>query len=310
MKTPRWTIAIDDVPSDSTIARYIFEKTDIKTFIAQLPKPNLPDCLKIPVSFDLKALQDDLRKQLQIYPAYSYPYGVAPVTPLYRMIYLTYNSHSQNPQISNPFPTAKDSFPAEAIEGISFGKNSHDDTLAIVDRTNITKTGELKSLLDQFHRTLVRSKITVHSALTAQNHAQSILSWHTDESLFINTRLNIPIFSSENFAIEYQFDGPDGPDIGSFDLMPGFAYAFDTQKPHRFYAKRSMDFTRVSLICGFSPWFDYDHEARTYYSNAYYGELHPLEILRSGGVADFLSYIDPKISEPGKAEAHSYHSVT
>ena len=38
--------------------------------------------------------------------------------------------------------------------------------------------------------------------------------------------------------------------------------------------------TRITVIYGTSPWFDYDEQNRCWTSNEFYGKLHPFEMLK------------------------------
>lgn len=284
MMNQKWVIPLKDVPTELTVAQYISAKTDLIMASRRVGKPSQSRHLTLDLNLEFESLKGDVCELLRRYPAYSYPYGVAPSTPFYKMTYLTYNSRSLNPQIANPTPTAKEHFPKEKILGDNFGKNSHNDTLSIVERTEISKQLALGELLDGFQRTLVRSRIAIQSGLMAEQKHLTELSWHTDENIFINTRISIPVVSSDNFSIEYVFDEESKETLGSFDLLEGHAYVFDTGRPHRFVSKQPISQERVSLICGFSPWFDFDHEARAWISNEFYGQVHPVDMVRRGYV--------------------------
>jgi hypothetical protein len=324
MSNRKWVIPLSQVPDELTVSQYIFANTDLREVSKKIGSPKWSGHIQLPIRDELQVLKADVQTLLNQYPAYSYPYGIAPSTDLYRMIYLTYNPRSLNPQISNSTPTPKEHFPAEKLLGINYGKNSYNDTLALFERTEIARSLSLGKFLDQFERTLVRSRIGIQSGLMANNKLQTELSWHVDENIFINTRLSVPIVSSHNFSIEYTCWDPEkgAPHevVQSFDLIEGFAYSFDTGRPHRFVAKQPSNEWRVNLICGFSPWFDFDREAQAWVSNQFYGEMHPIDMVIEGHVAAFLpknfahrlSSVLPreKISEPGNAETHSYHPVT
>ena len=312
MNTGRWVIPLDEVPTHLTVSQYIFAKTDL----AEWAKRVTPQCpgshLALPLKLDLEILKNNLSELLKKYPAYSYPYGAAKSTPLYRMIYLTYNPKSENPQINSPLPFEKKDFPPIEVTGITTGKNSYNDTLSIFEKTNFCHEPALARLLEPIQRTIVRSRLAIHSGKMGGDKAQSQLSWHTDEKIFINTRINIPVISSSNFAIEYLHHDEHGGRLETFDLLEGFAYSFDTGKPHRFFAKENSEEERVSLILGISPWFDFCPEQRAWISNEFYGKMHPLDMIYRGFVGDFFSasFAEEKISDFGKDELHSYHSVT
>jgi hypothetical protein len=67
-------------------------------------------------------------------------------------------------------------------------------------------------------------------------------------------------------------------------LPVGNMYTWDTNVPHRAYPDSNEDKSRTHLVLGFSPWFDYDQNEDCYFSNEFYGEMHPLDMLVSGKV--------------------------
>lgn len=60
------------------------------------------------------------------------------------------------------------------------------------------------------------------------------------------------------------------------------AYVYDSGKNHRPYCKQLDSVDRIHMICGVSPWFDFDKKNQCWVSNQYYGEMHPFEMFSNG----------------------------
>jgi len=67
-------------------------------------------------------------------------------------------------------------------------------------------------------------------------------------------------------------------------LKSGYAYTFDTHRPHRVLPVGPSRTMRVHLVLGFSPWFGYDAAEDAWFPNEHYGRVHPFDIVRTGGV--------------------------
>lgn len=290
--TAKWVIPLSDVPPEMTVHDYIFKVTDLNKKIGKFDNFISEGAVKVKINFNLSPLQNDLKALLKKYPAYSYPYGIAEGnSDLYKMIYLMFNPRSKNPRICNDYPTPVDDYPKEDILGYNYGKNSYNDTLSITNRTKFSNELFLKEFFDSFKATLTRSRIAIHSSLTALDRGTEMTSWHIDENIFINTRVSVPVVCGDNFGLEFLHNNLDGTKvIKTVNLEEGFAYTLNTREPHGFFAKRpSEDSVRLGLICGISPWFNFDDKAQTWYSNDYYGELHPFEIMEQGLITPLLS---------------------
>lgn len=70
-----------------------------------------------------------------------------------------------------------------------------------------------------------------------------------------------------------------------FFMETGRAYVYDTHKFHRAVCKKIEKFDRIHMICGVSPWFDFDESTQCWKSNEYYGKIHPFDMLKEGLVS-------------------------
>jgi len=148
-------------------------------------------------------------------------------------------------------------------------KNTYSDTLGFSWRTPASQHGLLGEFLDSSPRTHVRGRVVT------LRHPQGV-HWHTDESIFYNTRINIPVYSTISCKA---YIG----DKSWFWNNPGNMYCWDTGIPHKIDI---IDYDgvgeRTAIVCGFSPWWDFNQETQIWKKNEFYGVAHPLEIFDSG----------------------------
>jgi hypothetical protein len=74
-------------------------------------------------------------------------------------------------------------------------------------------------------------------------------------------------------------------------LYYGNVYSWDTNIAHRVYPTTEEDSTRVHLVLGFSPWFDYIEEEDCWVSNEFYGKMHPHDMLANGYIHEKITGI-------------------
>ena len=128
-----------------------------------------------------------------------------------------------------------------------------------------------------FNRTMIRSRLSVICS-GANDSLNPDYLLHKDEPVYENIRVNIPVTLSPKHYLQY-----GGYDI---NMRLGHAYTWDTNQPHRVHGVDNTN--RINLVLGFSPWFDYVPEDRVWVSNEYYGEVHPIEMVRSGLIVDVV----------------------
>lgn len=202
---------------------------------------------------------------------------------------LTYNPNHQDgidPHVSTlgtPKNAASEFF-WNKIEKHEVLLHSYFDTYGFRARTPASKHGYLGEFIDSFTLPLIRSRvgIIVGEQVNAEDpEYQANAGWHRDELVTENLRVNIPLQSDENYVFQMEGDEP-------YHLEVGTAYTWDTNKAHRVIARRSTKTTRVHLVLGFSPWFDFDPVSDTFSPNRFMGTMHPFDMVASGIVSPHL----------------------
>jgi hypothetical protein len=154
-------------------------------------------------------------------------------------------------------------------------KGSYFDSFGFIKPTQVAKFGYLGEFIkDRITRQMIRSRIACISGDQHQLDYADYM-WHVDEPIFYNLRLNIPLQTSSDFLLEIK-DLYKGP----LDHNSGFTW--NTEKLHRVYSTKKINFERIHLIFGISPWFDFIEDEGIYQSNEYLGEVHPFDMLALG----------------------------
>jgi hypothetical protein len=157
-------------------------------------------------------------------------------------------------------------------------KHSYFDTYGFRSRTPASQTGYLGEFIDSFTRPMVRSRVGIipgENVNPDDKTYQEKEGWHRDEPVFENLRINIPLQTDENYAFQMEGEEP-------YHLEVGKAYTWDTNKPHRVFARGRTTTMRIHLVLGFSPWFDYDAATDTWMPNACFGRVHPFDMAAEG----------------------------
>jgi hypothetical protein len=147
----------------------------------------------------------------------------------------------------------------------------------------VTDTG-LTDFLKSFKRSSVRSRIGVINSKHVPADTRKFFGWHRDETVFENLRINIPVKTDNTFMFQI-LNKP------SEHLYYGNVYSWDTNIAHRVYPTTEEDSTRVHLVLGFSPWFDYIEEDDCWVSNEFYGKMHPHDMLANGYIHEKIKGI-------------------
>lgn len=275
-----------EVPENMAIEEYILRTTGIKDVIRQFPAPesSLID-LKTNYSQELKSSVISMANSLN--SAKYRSEALREIPDNYEVIPLTYNPSSKSPSLASPVPLSN--MEEKKGPGMTEGKDSELDTLSINKLSSFILGTPLEDLLNKIPRTIVRSKIVIHRATMEMNDPRAQLMWHRDGSIFFNLRLLIPIQSSANFGMEYVSSEGDEKSVACFNFLEDHLYAVDTHRPHRYFSRQISGETRIGLVIGVSPWFDYDPEAECWRSNEFYGEVHPLDMIKKGHVISFQS---------------------
>lgn len=117
--------------------------------------------------------------------------------------------------------------------------------------------------------TFIRSRI---SLIDNNIKCNSNNMWHTDESIYENLRINIPILTNNNNILELRYN--------NCILKEGYLYSWNTELEHRVYNKKVMNFKRYNLVLGINPWFNFDEYNKCWISNEFYGKVQPLDLLK------------------------------
>jgi hypothetical protein len=293
----RWIIPLKEVPSHLAIHEYIAQITDLNQQIQKFQK--YETYRKGMVHFDFNELKKTVLEGADQFGLYQFQYGeeASRVNSPYLSSSLTWNPEAYDSFSSNPHEaTLGSSYLKE--NSASFYNNDHlsgkiyrhsyHDTYSFVERTPFSNHGALKDFLNSFQCTLIRSRVSSIKAGRAEATKMDFC-WHNDESVFINLRINIPVQTSENYAIQIIKSAErEELCIDEFSMEHEYAYVYDTGKNHRPYCKKLDSQDRVHMICGVSPWFDFDAKEQCWKSNQYYGEVHPFEMFSSGFISPYL----------------------
>lgn len=157
-------------------------------------------------------------------------------------------------------------------------RDSYFDTYGFRTRTPASRAGALGDFLDGFTRTMVRSRVGIipGAAVDAADPVyQAREGWHRDEPVFENLRLNIPLVTDPNFVFQMAGEAP-------YHLAAGSAYTWDTHRAHRVFCTGPTPLTRIHLVLGFAPWFDWVEAEQAWRANAFYGRVHPFDMIADG----------------------------
>ena len=290
----KWIIPLDKIPHDVVVHHYIYKNTDIQNQISKFKNFSIPDYLEMPLNFDHSKLEKSVKEAIGLYGLHEFSYKDAKKeSKSYVSSSLTYNPDaidkiSEDPHKATLGSTQLMHGSASQYDNVSTARNTYNDTLAFKDKTPFAQYGDVKTVVDSFKRTLVSSRISTVLA----GHIESTkmeYCWHNDELVFINLRVNIPIQTSPNYVIQI-ISNSEGETLNTieFPLKIGKAYVYDTNKYHRPYCKKLDTLDRINMICGVSPWFDFDPHIQAWVSNEFYGEVHPFEMFKMGEISGLI----------------------
>ncbi|MFN4278482.1 MAG: hypothetical protein ACK4FJ_19475 [Ferrovibrio sp.] len=187
------------------------------------------------------------------------------------------SAHLRQGQYFYATPQSREQMPVQ--------KGDYYDTYGFRRLTPAGNSGALGELLRGFRLPVVRSRLSVIQANRTEA-SQFSFGWHRDETVFHNLRINIPIWTTPDhlLEIETERDRPDptSTTIRQYHLACGKAYSWDTNKPHRVFTRHVSPQSRCHLVIGLAPWFDYDPEEDCWWPNAYFGRVHPHDIVAAG----------------------------
>ena len=163
-------------------------------------------------------------------------------------------------------------------------KHSYFDSYGFRMRTPASKSGYLGEFIDSFTRPLVRSRVGI---IPGENVDPDRLTyqekegWHRDEPVFENLRINIPLQTDENFLFQMEGEEP-------YHLEVGKAYTWDTNKPHRVFARGAHDDAYPPGARLFAVVRLRRRRATLGQPNSYFGKVHPFDMVAEGILSPHL----------------------
>ena len=156
-------------------------------------------------------------------------------------------------------------------------KNTYYDSYAFRQLSPCVAHTDFGNFVKGFDRSPIRGRIsTINSQFVPPEHRRRY-GWHKDELVFENLRINIPIQTDETFLFELLNHKP-------VHLNYGDIYSWDTNIAHRVFPTTAENRSRIHVVLGFSPWFDYNAEEDSWTANEFYGKMHPIDMLINGYV--------------------------
>jgi len=299
---------LDSIPNSMITARYLdlIAPFKISEPVCSVPpkKPFAPLIkFELPKSVDFQQLTTDTLDALKEFGEWNYrlpdknllkkdlSYGGLGLT--YNPKHIdgeTANIHEQvqgnhrpgTVHVTNPYSN-------HSVESMPLNKrNSHFDTLGFVYRTPASQYKSLGTFLNSFKRTMVRTAIRIiyaeHEGPVGEDRYAGV-TWHKDEAMTCNLRINIPIITHPDYVLEQQGSDPR-------HLEAGYGYSWDTNISHRAYALSRTAPPRIHIMLGFSCWWDFDEKKGTWTSNKFAGKKHPMDMLFDGDVIEGIKFIE------------------
>jgi len=303
----KWIIRADEVPPTSAIHTYILAQTDLSAQIAKFASYKKPPFLEFALkSVDLSRLRMAAEEAVAKYGAYPYKYQSKQGTTDYCLASLTFNPHKSDKISEDPIRSVVETSAFKAPSYYQWNldgtqeqpeqnsphlRNSIIDTYAFNEATEVAYFSEIGKITRSLQRPMIRSRLSLLKAYSLDATKFGFF-WHCDEPIFLNLRLNVCIAGSPDYAFQVETSG-EFPTVMSKSIaevspQEGRAYSWDTFLPHRVYCKKLSPVNRLHLVYGVSPWFDYDADEKTWYSNEFYGELHPFDMLTQGHISNLL----------------------
>ena len=274
---------INDIPEETTVAKYLQQKTDFHKKIYEIrPRKNYPKVIVLDsLNLNLENLEKSILEALSLYGDYGWRTREG-ILRDYTGFSLVYNPRHQDglPVHASTLGTPQNSsneFFWDVTKHHQKLKNSYFDAYGFNVRTPAAKHGALGEFLDRSQRTLIRSRVSVLHGNMHKPEYRATSGWHRDEIIFENLRINIPIVTSPNYLFQMEDEAP-------VHLAASLGYTWNTNIPHRVFSDHPSDDIRTHIVLGFSPWFDYLLEERAWIKNEFFGKLHPFDILAEGYV--------------------------
>jgi hypothetical protein len=280
-----------EIPESETVFEHLNRRFDLE--MAVQPFLQRPSVLqRYDLSVDLPALEAACREVVARYRLRGFRNTADDVAaPAYGSLSLTHN-----PDISDD-PHAATLGSAHLRNGQYFYasdesraqmpklKGDYYDSYGFRALTPAARHGALGDLLRGFTLPVIRSRLSVIPGNNPEATKDSY-GWHRDESIFHNLRINIPVWTAPEYMLEIETDlaepQPGSATIQRHHLRHGFAWSWDTNLPHRVFATALTPLSRCHLVIGLAPWFDYDATADAWTPNAWFGHVHPHDLVADG----------------------------
>ena len=284
-------IANTAIPAAETVFSYLSRKFDLDAAIRPFMARRSP-LQRYDLAFDLPALEQACRAVIAEYRLRGFRNTADDVAePAYGSLSLTYNpdvpgdphgatlgsAHLRNGQYFYATDQSRAQMPKL--------KGDYYDSYGFRMLTPAARHGALGQLMQGFTLPVIRSRLSVIPGNNAEALKDSY-GWHRDESVFHNLRINIPVWTAPEYLLEIETELME-PQAGSatiqrHHLRHGFAWSWDTNMPHRVFAGGLTPQSRCHLVVGLAPWFDYDPQADAWTPNAYFGQVHPHDLIAEG----------------------------
>ena len=141
-------------------------------------------------------------------------------------------------------------------------KDTYHDTFGFRKIDDVIQE-HLGFFLDKFNFHISRSRVAY---LYGYGQEANIKGWHVDEPTSQLLRINIPLQTSDEYAIEWKDK--------VYQLELGKAYLWNTRMPHRISIVKKVESKepRINLVLGLTPWLNYNPNTDTYTPNKYFGK--------------------------------------
>ncbi len=289
-------VFVDEVPREQTVWEALMALPEMREAMKDVfpRKPREGLLWALPVPLDVPRLQ---ASYVDCLAEVGRPRGFANregVEGPYRSISLAYNPDHQDKldplfsTLGTPQNSVREFYALFRPEEQPQRKNGYWDTMGF-RAVHPTIHRHFGWFIDQFARTLVRSRIATIVHTEYEGISDPEFNWHIDESPFCNLRMNIPLFTAPQYLMEidsehvpkgFKSNLPAGRNLRWRGHLPvGGCYSWNTELPHRVFADGQPALDRVHIVLGFSPWFDWDESRRCWRANAHFGRVHPFDLL-------------------------------